>query len=225
MAIILGSHNTFTYLRATTLIQRIIKSTWNCQRVDYKKQYALGIRCFDVRLHWQKGRWEAAHGGAHFRVDFEDFLRFCNESCNALNGKVYIRLVYESGTRGGEAQFVATCQEWEQKYPKITFFEGVRKKDWKILYEFKYRPNMEQYVSSMQEKSPLKKIQPKRYAQKHNRSNMQKAEGLPDGSIALFDFVDIDVKGYVGLNAPHIDKPLNPSIKPEHLDDEIGKLS
>lgn len=190
---ILGTHNSFTYLRATSLLQRIISSTWRCQRTDIQTQYALGARCFDFRLHYKKDRWQAAHGGARFNAPFEATLRWLADRSSELN-RVYVRTVYESGDKGGKEAFKALCSSWRNQYPSITFFEGRGKDGWEPLYEYPFKPRVEQYVSSMQESSALKKIQPKRYAEKHNKANYAEALKLPAERICLFDFVDIDCR-------------------------------
>lgn len=46
----IGSHDTFTYLRCESPLVELIKKFWRCQVVDIDKQYNAGARFFDVRI-------------------------------------------------------------------------------------------------------------------------------------------------------------------------------
>lgn len=60
-------------------------------------------------------------------------------------------MIYEGGTEYGDHIFKMLCNEWENTFNHIIFFEGRKKKGWELLYKFKYNPDpyIIQYVSSM----------------------------------------------------------------------------
>ena len=58
----LASHNTFTYDKPANILLYLISIFWKCQKIDINKQYALGVRIFDIRVARYKNRWYAAHG-------------------------------------------------------------------------------------------------------------------------------------------------------------------
>ena len=50
---ILGSHNSWSYLTPIKILHKLIAFTARCQRVDIKTQYEkYGVRCFDLRIRF-----------------------------------------------------------------------------------------------------------------------------------------------------------------------------
>ena len=186
---ILGSHNSLTYNKCTNIFCNLIRFTWRCQNVDIYAQYLIGVRCFDFRLYYDNGVWKAAHGHTKFNVNFYEILHWLNNS----EEQIYVRVVYEGGSEMGEHSFAILCNEWEHTFSNIKFFEGTKKKGWKILYHFKYTPHpyIVQYVSSMQETNIIKKILPYRYAKKYNKEKYKESLSVESNQIILFDFVEL----------------------------------
>lgn len=62
----LGSHNSFTYLKATNTFYGQFPIVWRCQYKTIQEQYKDGIRFFDVRVKLEKkanrNMWRCAHG-------------------------------------------------------------------------------------------------------------------------------------------------------------------
>ena len=170
---IFGSHNSLTYLKPTCIFSYLYRICWRCQNIDIQSQYNLGVRCFDFRLTYHKNIWYAAHGYTKFKVDFDSILSWLNSQNQE---QVYIRVVLENSSDIADRKFVDIINEWLSKYTNLIFFEGTRKHDWKILYHFSFRPNIFQFISSMQESNIIKKILPIRYAKKYNKSNYEIAE-------------------------------------------------
>ena len=63
----IGSHNTYTYLKSDTDIYNHNTKFWRCQDCNISKQYQMGVRYFDIRVfrtknEYGKDGWHAAHG-------------------------------------------------------------------------------------------------------------------------------------------------------------------
>ena len=76
---LLGSHNSLSYLPPKKWYMKPFHFMARCQSVDYVKQYEeYGIRLFDIRLWFnEKGEIEVRHGLFVFNIDIKgisDFL-------------------------------------------------------------------------------------------------------------------------------------------------------
>ena len=81
---ILGSHNSWSYLPVESWWMHLLKFTAKCQSVDIKTQYEkYGIRCFDLRLQFNYGIPVIAHGIIKYKYTF----RQLSSDLNFLNSK------------------------------------------------------------------------------------------------------------------------------------------
>ena len=64
MTMILGSHNTWSYLKPRKWWQKLLRFTAQCQREDLTMQYVRhDVRCFDLRLRFDdNGNAQIVHG-------------------------------------------------------------------------------------------------------------------------------------------------------------------
>lgn len=140
----IGTHNSLTYLTPKKWWQKLIGFTAKCQAVDYKKQYELGARVFDVRLWYDDDlKMEVRHGRIAYKIGYTVFfnmLEFLEEK-----GDCYVRILCEEDSFAKndpividkEKCFIEDCRYIELMYDNIKFFGGNRKYDWKVLYNFK----------------------------------------------------------------------------------------
>ena len=101
------------------------------------------------------------------------------------NHAVYVRIVCEDKTKDESIaeNFNRLCLEL-LKTDYIVPFEGRRKGDWKLLYDFKCKPRLTQHVGSMAPDARwYEKFMPKKYAKRMNEQNQ------PQEDISLYDFI------------------------------------
>lgn len=185
----LGTHNSMTYLKPKKWYMYPFRFIAKCQKVDIKKQYELGARMFDIRIHYDKnGNPEFRHGFMAFKGDVEGVFKYLNNK----KAKCYIRLVLEvikeKGIKEQEAFFIRDCKRWESTYSKLNFFCGCRKLDWKKVYSFSTpEPKINQLVSSTTWKK-LDDWYPWLYAVLMNKKNLANYNST---DWLLIDFIEI----------------------------------
>lgn len=79
----IGSHNTFTYLKSSCPAMNMFKKYWKCQGKTIQEQYDFGIRMFDIRVTRSGGYWKPAHGLANLKgirwsniINLADYMRY-----------------------------------------------------------------------------------------------------------------------------------------------------
>ena len=87
----LATHNTMSYRKPKQFWAKLILFIARCQSVDYKKQYELGAKGFDLRLFWDKhDKLEFRHGIVSYNADdIDEILEYANENC------IYVRIMLE----------------------------------------------------------------------------------------------------------------------------------
>lgn len=92
----IGSHDTFTYLKSTSWVYNNCKKWWKCQCKTIAEQYAFGIRLFDIRVCRDKGRWRMCHGKVNLKMTFDTLRDICADMQRNFPEAIY-RLVLEKG--------------------------------------------------------------------------------------------------------------------------------
>ena len=193
---ILGSHNTMTYLRPSNwwlwLGHKIVAQ---CQNKSVEAQFAQGVRCFDLRVYYDKkmGKFFFSHGMICYdkRYDIHSVIKTINALAHKCKSKVYIRLILEHCPNDYYSiKFISLCKYLvSRKYKYIEFIGGNRKGDWKKLYDFAnniHDWDISQFVSSMaQDARWYEKFIPRLYAKRMNKVNKHKTCNF----ITLFDFI------------------------------------
>lgn len=190
----IGSHNSMTYLPPKKWYMYPFKFVAKCQSSTIEEQYEkYSIRMFDIRISFDKetGKPEFRHGLISYKGNVDKVFEYLNSK-----GKVYVRLILEEykedKTRLQEDKFYLYCIKWEKKYPNIKFFGGIRKRDWKEIYHFKYNPRYEDKYSSNNKNGTTGTIMddwfPWLYARFNNKKNIKKGTDKP---WLLIDFVNI----------------------------------
>lgn len=144
----IGSHNSWSFAPTRWYIPHFI---CKCQNLDIEGQYNARVRLFDLRLRLEDlCKWRVAHGSAFFAVDWREDLAWLNhkEDC-------YVRVILEYNKKPKqydliESLFKGYCKYLVSRFPKIKFFGGNCKWDWKKLYEFENpdEPLLDKYSST-----------------------------------------------------------------------------
>lgn len=182
--IIIGSHNTMSYLPPRYWWMRPFRFLAKCQSKTLLEQLDARAEAVDLRVCFdRKGVAQFAHGAMTFQchVPFEKVL-------DRLPPYTAVRLILERERRASdERQFMRLCRAVESAYPWLAFFGGYSKRPWCKLYTFKSEENGElplhQHVGSMAiDARWYEKIIPALY---HRR----KGHARPSAGINLYDFI------------------------------------
>lgn len=190
---ILGSHNSWSFLPVKKWWMKPIAFTARCQRVDIQAQYDLGVRCFDLRVRFDgNGLVSVAHGMIEYTYTAADIhmdLRWLNKM-----GDCCIRVIHE--VRSAKQyksrdihRFRSFCSAIEHDYRYIHFWCGRNLFCWGYDYHFSgAEPTCEERYASVSPPRLIDDWWPWLYARLHNRKILR--EGT-DKEILLIDYVDI----------------------------------
>lgn len=191
---VIGSHNSWSYLPPRRWWMRPVAFMARCQRVDIRTQYEkYGVRCFDLRVRFDRyGLGVVAHGAVEYchtasRI-YEDLAWL------DARGGCFVRVLHEVRSarqyrRHAEGLFRAFCARIESSYPHLRFWCGRNLFSWGLDYEFvSPDPTCEERYASV---CPPRKIDdwwPWLFARRKNRDIL---EAGTRKDILLIDFVDI----------------------------------
>lgn len=140
---ILGSHNSLSYLRPSSILLWPFHFTARCQGVNIRAQYSLGVRVFDIRLWFDKdGRPLVKHGWITFRCSVEKLsgiLGWLNEK-----GDTSVRLILETPPfllapdplavmTEKKFYFTTFCTTLINTFKQVKFFGFRDKKTWETI--------------------------------------------------------------------------------------------
>ena len=184
----LGSHNTFTYLKTNNIFSKWSK----CQEINYRKQYTLGVRCFDVRIKFdKKGDLKLVHNCTIYKGGYEDLLHFLQFLSN--KGDCYIRLILDIRKEPSDKNHQI---KWFKdiialiKTLNIKIVEALTYWDWQYYEQDKSIKITEKHASVTNIWEVIKT--PKNYAKKHNPEIRKENKNIIDSNteILLIDFVN-----------------------------------
>lgn len=189
---IIGSHNSMTYLPVKQWYFKPFFWTARCQSISLWEQYLVGARLFDIRVRFTKnGDLTFAHGPIEFKGDVLEALEDLNSL--AQNDKVYVRVILESNFPMKdqfiqEEHFTYFCDDIVQNYSNLIFFGGNRKYDWKVVYNFDVEEPILDDKYSSTTGTKIDDLWPWLYAKTHNKKLYK--EGT-DKEVLFIDFVHI----------------------------------
>lgn len=195
---ILGSHNSWTFLRPRKWWMRLLAFTARCQRKSIIIQYKdYGVRCFDLRVRFDYGQLVMAHGIIEYdyaRKDLYNDLRWLDLQAQTHKDKVYVRVINEIRSEKDYYQprishFREFCKEIEERFPNVVFWCGMNLLPTPTIdYLFRQGPTCEELYASVRKPRIIDDWWPWWYARFHNKKNI--AQGT-DKDILMIDFVDI----------------------------------
>lgn len=132
----IGSHNSMTYLSATSRLWNLLSPWWRCQERTLADQIADGVRWFDLRVTFDAatGRWHWAHGhvdlGIADVIQTLDIIGECGGTC---------RIMLEHGSTADEHDFLRTfcASSFLMSYPQVTAV--ARKCNWCVYFSREHR--------------------------------------------------------------------------------------
>lgn len=190
----LGSHNTLTYNKIRGW--RKLLTPWSkCQEVDYKKQYELGVRYFDIRIKFINNLPVAVHNKNIYKfghTELDEMFSWMNEK-----GDCYFRIVLDIRKEPKDADkqrdlFEEYIAEIDEEYPNINIDRALIA--WDYTYtrlDWTYKYIREKHASVTSDLEVIKT--PKHYAKKHNSDIRDHYARLSarDNYVLLIDFVNI----------------------------------
>ena len=190
----IGTHNSMTYAKPYHWYGWLMIPFARCQKKNLREQLLEGARCFDLRIRFDKdGTPYFAHGAMRVKGDVYGALTDLKIQTMFLKEKLLVRLILEDPKLRKEQEilFIDFCNDIENVFGEyMTFFEGRRKGDWALIYDFKHKQPINQFVGSMAEDARwYEKIMPFAYACRKNKANMQLATDVLKDKVNLFDFV------------------------------------
>jgi hypothetical protein len=189
---ILGTHNSWTYLKPRKWWMYLLRFTARCQDKDIYEQYTkYGVRSFDLRVRFDGDDFVISHGIIKYKITKEEILKqldWLNEK-----GDVWVRYIHElrdekTYTEERIVKFKEFGSYLEEKYPNIKFWCGRNLFNWEIDYKCKYNPSCEEFCSSVREPKLIDDWYPRLYAWLNN--SKIKKNGT-DKDIMAIDFVNI----------------------------------
>lgn len=190
----LGTHNSMTYAKPYHWYGWLMIPFARCQKKNLIEQLLEGARCFDLRIRFDKdGTPYFAHGAMRVEGNVYVVLTDLKIQTMFLKEKILVRLILEDPKLRKEQEilFIDFCNDIENVFGEyMTFFEGRRKGDWALIYDFKHKQPINQFVGSMAEDARwYEKFMPFAYARRKNKANMQLATDVLKDKVNLFDFV------------------------------------
>ena len=187
---ILGSHNSWSYLPVIKWWMKPIAFMARCQSVDIRKQYELGVRCFDLRVRFNGQEvGTVAHGIVEYYIEslLED-LKFLD-----INNNCFVRVINEvrvekDYTKESIDDFIYFCAYISAMFPNIRFWCGRNLYNWQKDYDFGDDPTCDEKYGSVSKVKLLYGWWPWLYATVHNKEIY--AQGT-NKEILLIDYVNI----------------------------------
>ena len=182
---VIGTHNTMTFLKPKFFLFKYTSWFWRCQKKTLREQWEKGVCCFDLRVNFEKdGTPYFAHGIVKLKGDVYQYI----EQLKQLSSRniLYVRLVCEDlrGKEQSQEYFIKFCKYVETYLSDAIVFEGRLKKGWKLLYDFDHNFNLNQYVGSMASNARwYERFIPILYAKRLNQ------QMLPQEDITIYDFI------------------------------------
>jgi hypothetical protein len=195
---VLGSHNSWSYLKAAKWYKRPFAFMARCQRVDIRTQYELGVRCFDLRLRVNNdGNLYIAHGLCEYQYTIQNLSRDLNWLDQ--KGDCYVRVLHEARykwqyTEASRGSFGYICAIMVKEFPNIRFFGGQNLYNWELDFNFQEgkdevdEPTVDERHASVSKPKLLDDWWPWLYAWVHNEAI--KITGT-DKDILLVDYIDM----------------------------------
>lgn len=142
----IGSHNSFTYLKSTNSVINAVSAFWRCQVKSIQEQYKAGVRFFDVRVKGEKRGsmivWRTCHGKASLDRTFISLQAIC-ATFNSLGKNIMIRIILEDNEYKDE--FLKQVNEKIIGKQEIVKWVAI-KKPWENIYYAKDMPKIVDYT-------------------------------------------------------------------------------
>ncbi len=189
---IIGSHNSWSYLPPKKFWMKLIKFTAKCQSLNIKEQYKLGVRCFDLRVRFNKDKIAKIYHGIieynYSPIELYEDLSWLNKQSD----KVYIRILHEIRNKKNYTidsinSFIDFIELVKFRFPKLIFWCGRNLYNWEKDYDFGEDPTCDEKYASVCSPKLIDDWIPWWFAFRNNKKIVK--EGT-DKDILLIDFVE-----------------------------------
>lgn len=188
---IIGSHNSWSYLPPKKWWMKLIAFTARCQSDNIVEQYTYdGVRCFDLRVRFKDNKPIVAHGIIEYDISEKDLF----ESLEYLNlkGDVFVRILHEVRTKKQYTEeavenFVDFIIKLQCRFTNIRFWCGKNLYNWENDYEFPCKLSCEEKYASVCSPKLIDDWYPRWFA-KFNNKRILKERTNKD--VLLIDFVN-----------------------------------
>lgn len=187
----LGSHNSWSFLPVRKWCMKPLAFMARCQSVDIRKQYELGVRCFDLRIREGKiGEHIVTHGLVEYcnMRGVADDLQYLDEKGDCMVRVLHEVRSEEKYTPLAVDNFRVRCALLVSACPNIRFWCGRNLYNWETDYDFGVYPSCDEKYASVCSPKIIDDWWPWFFARFHNRKIL--AEGT-DKDVLLMDFVNI----------------------------------
>ena len=132
----IASHDSFTYLTASTKFFNAVSFLWRTQNKTLIEQYNSGVRYFDIRVKRLNNKYVVCHGEVNFSKEYDTLLDIFQDIESIGKGDSTIRLILESGDNTDEELFTKELLDLIQNLERITDILDFCciKRTWKVLY-------------------------------------------------------------------------------------------
>lgn len=149
----LGSHDSYTYLKSQNGLIDCISRFWRCQNASIVDQYNFGVRFFDIRVFRStttKGKacWRCAHGLAELEKTYATIKSICAYFTSTLKGCKF-RIWLEKGSDEDWELFKKEALAVKDKY--AGFVQSYRKSNYDKLFQKDTYPKIEYYACKMED--------------------------------------------------------------------------
>lgn len=190
---VLGSHNSWSYLTPKQWWAKLIAFTARCQHYDIQTQYEkYNARFFDLRLKFGKqGEAYVVHNNIIYNIkqdELADQLQWLD-----LKGDVIVKVTLDVRTKkdytyNQVSRFREVCCILEEEYTNICFVGGQNIYNGHTDYDFRCGVSIDGKYSSVTAPKLIDDWIPILYAKLNNKKNIAKGT---DKNVLLIDFVDI----------------------------------
>lgn len=204
----LGSHDTFTYLKTSNILGKMFPLFWRCQEKTVQDQYKAGVRLFDIRVIYEKIEdkewWRIGHGLAKVDQCFVNLNNICVYFKKEFPGSL-IRIVLESGCDDEYIveKFKNEAKKAVKSYSAV-LTQIIIKRPWTVLHTTKntfkethdycchlFNWNVDKSIAENLKTFDMSSWSIKSWAKKHNPKEITK-EMIEDKDVLYFmDYVDI----------------------------------
>ncbi len=142
---LLGSHNSLSYMKPRQWWLRPFAWVGKCQGLTIPEQWNQGVRYFDIRIRFKGEQIISGHGLIDYNVNVIEWLGYLNRRAEMENQQCVVRLMLETKGTKDDVRFKNYLKFWKVLYPNICFVGGLRKDPFEAIAEVDSVPEKHAY--------------------------------------------------------------------------------
>lgn len=188
---IIGSHNSWSYLPSKKWWMTPFRFIAKCQDLTIIEQYNRGVRCFDLRVRFDKnGNLMLCHGLLQYKISEEQL--YCDLWWLNEKHDVWVRVLHEARNKKQYTtlsikRFREYCSNIVKEFPYIKFWNGINLYNNQVDYKFYFKPFCEEKYSSVCSLRLIDDWFPRLYAFLNTKKHIKEGTNL---DILLLDFIN-----------------------------------